>query len=89
MEFRFLLWSSQSCPRPRSAAEEKEGEEMTPFDVITIVFITLKLTGVIAWSWWWVTAPTWLGFCVCFLAFIGIVGLSEWAKRKNSLRPKS
>ena len=22
-----------------------------------IAFLALKLTGVIAWSWWWVTAP--------------------------------
>jgi hypothetical protein len=36
--------------------------------LLTIVFITLKLTGVIAWSWWWVLAPVWipaaLGFVV-------------------------
>ena len=24
-----------------------------------ITFLVLKLTGVIAWSWWWVTAPLW------------------------------
>ena len=32
--------------------------------LLTIVFITLKLTGYIAWSWWWVLAPLWLGFAV-------------------------
>ena len=25
-----------------------------------IVFLILKLTNVIAWSWWWVTAPLWI-----------------------------
>lgn len=25
-----------------------------------IVFLTLKLTHVIDWSWWWVTSPLWL-----------------------------
>lgn len=25
-----------------------------------IVFLTLKLTHVIDWSWWWVTAPLWI-----------------------------
>lgn len=30
--------------------------------LLTIVFITLKLTGYIAWSWWWVFAPLWIGF---------------------------
>ena len=24
-----------------------------------LIFLVLKLTGVIAWSWWWVTAPLW------------------------------
>ena len=25
-----------------------------------IVFLVLKLTHVIDWSWWWVTAPLWI-----------------------------
>lgn len=29
--------------------------------LLTIVFITLKLTHVIAWSWWWVLSPLWIG----------------------------
>ncbi len=32
------------------------------FPVLTIlffIFLVLKLTEVIAWSWWWVTAPLW------------------------------
>ena len=31
---------------------------------LTLVFITLKLTGFIDWSWWWVTAPLWGGAAV-------------------------
>ena len=27
-----------------------------------IALIVLKLTGLIAWSWLWVTAPLWIGF---------------------------
>lgn len=26
-------------------------------EVLTIVFIVLKLCGVISWSWWWVLSP--------------------------------
>lgn len=29
-------------------------------DVLTVVFIVLKLVGVISWSWWWVLAPFWI-----------------------------
>jgi hypothetical protein len=28
--------------------------------LLTIVFIVLKLTKVIAWSWWWVLSPLWI-----------------------------
>ena len=28
--------------------------------ILFVVFLVLKLTHVIAWSWWWVTAPLWI-----------------------------
>ena len=34
--------------------------------LLTIVFITLKLTGYIAWSWWWVLAPLWVPAAIVF-----------------------
>ena len=42
--------------------------------VLFIVFLVLKLTGVIAWSWWWITAPLWFGFALV-LGIIGIIML--------------
>ena len=32
--------------------------------ILGLIFITLKLTGNIAWSWWWVLAPFWAGFAL-------------------------
>ena len=32
---------------------------------LTIIFVVLKLVGVIDWSWWWVLAPTWIPCAVC------------------------
>ena len=29
-------------------------------ELLTIVFITLKLTNFIDWSWWWVLSPLWI-----------------------------
>lgn len=29
--------------------------------VLFIIFLILKLTGNIDWSWWWVTSPLWIG----------------------------
>ena len=28
-------------------------------DALFLVFLVLKLTKVIDWSWWWITAPLW------------------------------
>lgn len=42
--------------------------------ILAIVFIILKLTGVIAWSWLWVLAPLWIPavvlIAVCIVVFI-------------------
>lgn len=35
--------------------------------LLTILFIALKLLGVINWSWWWVLAPIWLPIVVFFV----------------------
>jgi hypothetical protein len=42
-------------------------------DVLTLIFIALKLTNVIAWSWWWVLSPMWIPvsvFIICFLVWV-------------------
>jgi hypothetical protein len=35
--------------------------------LLTITFITLRLLGVINWSWWWVLAPIWIPACLGFV----------------------
>lgn len=45
--------------------------------LLTILFIALKLTGVIAWSWWWVLSPLWIGFAL-WLLFVGSVLAVIW-----------
>lgn len=34
--------------------------------LLTVLFIGLKLTGHIDWSWWWVLAPLWAPFAIVF-----------------------
>ena len=38
--------------------------------LLTLVFIVLKLCGVIAWSWWWVLAPLWIPVGLIILAVV-------------------
>jgi hypothetical protein len=35
--------------------------------LLGVLFVGLKLTGFIDWSWWWVTAPFWGGFLLIAL----------------------
>lgn len=42
--------------------------------VLAIVFIVLKLVGVINWSWLWVLSPIWISFALALLIW-GIVML--------------
>ena len=35
--------------------------------LLTVLFIGLKLTGAITWSWWWVLSPLWLGWAIVLL----------------------
>ena len=39
-----------------------------------LVFLVLKLTKVINWSWWWVTAPIWIPVAIAIaVLLVGIV----------------
>lgn len=42
-----------------------------------LIFMILKLTGQIAWSWWWITAPLWIPLgilgIVLLVLFIGLL----------------
>jgi len=46
-----------------------------------IIFLILKLTKIIDWSWWWVTAPLWGSILlwviifVTYILFFGILAL--------------
>lgn len=51
--------------------------------LLGVVFVTLKLTGYINWSWWLVTLPFWgglafvLGLLAIIALFAGIVAICE------------
>ena len=41
--------------------------------LLTILFIALKLTGHITWSWWWVLSPIWISGLIIFALALTIV----------------
>lgn len=38
--------------------------------ILGLIFITLKLTGYITWSWLWVLAPFWIPISIGILIFL-------------------
>lgn len=44
--------------------------------ILFVVFLILKLTGYIDWSWWWVTAPLWIPFAIAMIFLVFILAVS-------------
>ena len=55
--------------------KSKKGNGVSFATILTVVFINLKLSGEISWSWIWVLSPIWIEFVIVLLcfAFIGII----------------
>lgn len=51
--------------------------------LLTIVFIVLKLTGVIDWSWVWVLSPIWISLLVGLALVPVILTLNKKTKKTN------
>lgn len=45
--------------------------------ILFVVFLVLKLTNNIDWSWWWVTSPLWIpiAFVAVIFVFVIIIGV--------------
>lgn len=48
-----------------SKKETKQGVSL--IQNLLILFIVLKLTDNIEWSWWWVLSPLWIPFSILFV----------------------
>ena len=51
--------------------------------VLFIVFLVLKLTRNIDWSWWWVTAPLWIPLLIAVLLLTVLGIFVAWYESKN------
>lgn len=52
---------------------------------LTLLFVGLKLTGYVVWSWWWVLAPMWIPVAVAgaLLLVAGALWLAKALKGKD------
>lgn len=51
-------------------------------EVLTIVFIVLKLVGVINWSWLWVLCPLWIDILLAIIVLVVILIIDKRTKNK-------
>ena len=52
----------------------RTGSGISFIGLLTIVFVVLKLLGVITWSWVWVLSPIWITLVlILIVAFIAII----------------
>ena len=48
-----------------------QNQQIFPIDMILfLIFLVLKLTNHIAWSWWWITSPLWIPLVLSITVFI-------------------
>ena len=55
-------------------ANKSGGNGIGLFTVLFCIFLVLKLTGHIAWSWWWVFGPLWIPITFLIIVF-GVVAI--------------
>lgn len=56
---------------------QQTGGGMGFFAALTLIFITLKLTGFIDWSWVWVLAPLWIPALLVFVFAFALVARGD------------
>lgn len=54
--------------------------------VLAAIFVTLKLTGNIGWSWWWVLSPVWISAAIAVLALLVVGGVALIAGGRSTRR---
>ena len=55
--------------------------------VLALIFVGLRLLGVVTWSWAWVLGPLWipilLGFFLGFLSMSGVLRVTHQPEEKS------
>ncbi len=54
----------------------KKSASLGVCDVLAIIFIVLKLLGVITWSWLWVLLPIWISIIIVLVLY-GIIAILD------------
>lgn len=53
-------------------ANDKSSDGLGINIILFLIFLVLKLTNYIDWSWWWVTSPLWISV-ILFIIIILLI----------------
>lgn len=56
------------------------------FGILGLLFIALKLIGVIAWSWWWVLLPLYGGLALWLIVVLFAIVVAALAGGRSTRR---
>ena len=59
------------------------GGGLSFISLLTVLFIGLKLTGVINWSWMWVLSPVWISLGLSLVVAAVVIGVIGWLDRNE------
>jgi hypothetical protein len=61
----------------------KENKSLELGTILFLIFLVLKLTNNISWSWWWVTSPLWIPIALIILigGIAVLIGLILYLKK--------
>ena len=62
-------------------SKESSSSGVSFMGLLTILFIALKLTNFIDWSWWWVLSPMWITCVIFVFAVIVLVLIRKAIER--------
>lgn len=52
------------------------------FTTLGLIFIVLKLLGIITWSWLWVLSPFWIPFVIGIVVILSIILVKSYLHKK-------
>lgn len=60
--------------------DKMSGKSIGIFELLLFLFIGLKLTHEIDWSWWWVLSPFWIPLLLAIIAILiwGVLNMLGW-----------